>query len=119
MGVRSFKDLIVWQKSMDVVEVVYTLSDKLPRTEDYALSNQMRRAATSIPSNIAEGCKRNNRAEYRQFCGIAQGSAAELETQLLLVARLYPPINTDRALELLTEVQKMLTNLIKTLKSVT
>lgn len=114
--IKSFKDLTVWQTSMNLVELVYRLSDDLPSHEQYGLVSQMRRAAISIPSNIAEGCKRNNRTEYRQFCGVAHGSAAELETQLLLAKRLYPKIEIDKTVEFLRQTQRMLQSLIKSLK---
>jgi len=80
MKINSYKDLIVWQKSMELCEVAYLVIGKLPKDENFALSSQIRRSVTSIPSNIAEGYGRNNRKEYIQFLGIASGSAAELET---------------------------------------
>lgn len=88
MQVRSYKDLIVWQKAMDLVELVYHLTKLFPKDEQYGLSNQLRRAAVSIPSNIAEGQARNSTAEFRNFLSIARGSLAELETQLLIAERL-------------------------------
>lgn len=89
MALNSYKDLIVWQKSYELVKLVYSLTSDLPNNEQFGLVSQMRRCAISIPSNIAEGQQRNNVKEYRQFLGIAQGSAAELETQLLLCRDLY------------------------------
>ena len=77
----------------------------------------MQRAAIAIPSNIAEGHRRNNRKEYYQFCGIALGSAAELETQLIITSSVYPKINVERATGLCIEAQKMLSSLISKLKS--
>ncbi len=88
MAVKSYNDLIVWQKSMDLVVEVYKLVRNLPKEELYALSNQMRRAAVSVPSNIAEGQKRNSTKEFVQFLSFAKGSAAELQTQLLICNRL-------------------------------
>ena len=85
---QSHKDLIVWQRGIQIVKVVYLLSGKLPKSEAYGLSSQMRRAAVSIPSNIAEGYSRGHRPEYIQFLRVAFGSAAELETQLILVREL-------------------------------
>ncbi len=114
--VNSFKDLIVWQKSMVLAKECYKITSRLPKHELYALGDQIRRCSVSIPSNIAEGCKRHNNKEFRQFCGIAQGSAAELETQLLLVSSIYPEITTISCLELLLEIQKMLTKLSQQLK---
>ena len=84
----SYKELIVWQKAMDLVVEVYRLVKLLPREELYALSDQMRRSAVSIPSNIAEGHTRNSTKEYIQFLSIAKGSNAELQTQLSICSRL-------------------------------
>jgi four helix bundle protein len=107
MAVLSFKELVVWQKSMVLVRQVYGLTNKLPSDEKFGISNQMRRSAISIPSNIAEGNKRNTARDYVQFLRISAGSAAELETQLLLVKDIY---NIDIASEaaLLDEIQRML-----------
>lgn len=115
MKVNSFKDLIVWQKSMALVKEVYISSSKLPRSELFSLTDQMRRAAVAIPSNIAEGAKRRSRKDYVQFLRIADGSAAELETQIMLAEDLYKNTNFSKAKDLLLEVQKMLTVLIKKL----
>lgn len=82
--IQDYRELVVWQKAMEVAKQVYLLVKKLPKEEIYALSDQMRRAAVSIPSNIAEGNARNSSKEYAQFLSIARGSKAELETQLLL-----------------------------------
>ena len=84
MKTNSFKDLIVWQKAYKLVLAIYEVTKDFPKTEIYGLSQQMRRAAVSIPSNIAEGYGRRNKAEYRQFLSIAYGSLLELETQSLL-----------------------------------
>lgn len=112
----GFKDLIVWQKGVDLTIVVYDLCKKLPPSEQYGLISQMQRAAVAIPSNIAEGYRRNNTKEYRQFCGIALGSAAELETQLIIAEKVYQ-ISATEVLSLSIEVQKMLNALITKLKS--
>ena len=82
MVVKNHKELIAWQKGMDLVESVYKVTAQYPKEEQYGLTSQSRRAAISIPSNIAEGHSRNHRAEYRQSVYIAIGSLAELETQL-------------------------------------
>lgn len=84
MPLRSFRDLIVWQKAMLLAREIYQLVKMLPVEERYALSDQMRRAAVSVPSNIAEGQARNSTKEFSQFLHIAKGSNAELMTQLLL-----------------------------------
>jgi len=86
--IKDFKDLIVWQKAMDLVVEVYNLVKKLPKEEQFALSDQMRRAVISIPSNIAEGRGRYSIKEYTHFLSVAKGSNAELETQLLLCVKI-------------------------------
>lgn len=81
---KSFKDLVVWQKAYRLVLEIYRTTKAFPKDELYGLTQQMRRAAISIPSNIAEGYGRKHKAEYRQFLSIAYGSLLELETQFLL-----------------------------------
>lgn len=102
---------------MDVAGSVYILIRKLPKEEQYALSDQMRRAAISIPSNIAEGQARNSTKEFIQFLAIANGSKAELETQLLLCERIgyFTGSDISGVIDQLQEVGKMLTALIKSL----
>lgn len=114
MKIRSYKDLIVWQKSMDLVIEIYKLTRQFPKSETYGISQQMQRAAVSIPSNIAEGYKRNHLPEYIQFLSIANGSGGELETQLELCKRLpeLTECNYSMANNLLEEVMKMFTVLI-------
>jgi len=114
MTVKSYKDLIVWQKAMDLVEMVYQATKEFPREELYGLTNQLCRAAVSIPSNIAEGHARRSTAEFRNFLSIARGSLAEVETQLLIAQRLGY-INTQRVESILSiqvEVNKMTNALI-------
>lgn len=82
--IKSFKQLQVWQKGIEIVKDIYLITKKFPPEEQYGLTSQMRRAAISIPSNIAEGFKRYHAKEYKQFLHIALGSAAELETQLII-----------------------------------
>ena len=112
---KHFKDLIAWQKSMDLVEEIYRITNCLPKTEMYGLSDQMRRAAVSIPSNIAEGQQRHTKNEFVRFLAIARGSSAELETQLLICNRLayLDSSQTEHALSLCSEVGKMLNGLIQ------
>ena len=109
MDARHYRELVVWQKAMALVEEVYKLVKWLPKEELYALSDQMRRAAVSIPSNIAEGQARNSTKEFIQFLSIAQGSRAELQTQILLCERLnyLTREQTKPALVLTEEVGKM------------
>ena len=85
MGVKtqSFKDLIVWQKSYKLALMIYEISKGFPKIETYGLSSQMRRAAVSIPSNIAEGYGRKHKTEYNRYLEIANGSLAELQTQYI------------------------------------
>jgi four helix bundle protein len=109
---KTFKDLIVWQKSVDLVIEVYEFSKQLPKHEQYGLISQMQRAAVSIPSNIAEGYKRNYSKEFIQFLAIANGSSGELETQLLIAKRCYSNLDCSRCESILLEVQKMLTRMI-------
>lgn len=113
--IDSYKQLIVWQKSLKLVELIYRLTEKLPKNEEYCLSSQMRRAAISIPSNIAEGYKRKGLGEYLNFLSIADASAAELETQIVITQKLYPRLDFKETESLLEEVQKMLITLIKKL----
>ncbi len=115
--VRSFKDLVVWQRAMSLVETMYRDTAKLPQSEQFGLMSQMRRAAISIPSNIAEGTKRGTRKDYAQFLCVSAGSAAELETQLLAAQRLFPSIDFSKSIELLDEVQRMLTAIIGKLRT--
>ncbi len=111
MGVRDYRDLIVWQKAMDLVTEVYRVTRGFPREELFGLTSQVRRAVVSIPSNIAEGQARQSTAEFRHFLSIAQGSRAEVETQLLIAIRLHYTTEEEvqTATSLLTEIQKMLT----------
>ena len=111
--VESHKDLTVWQKSMDLVVLVYKLMEQLPKEERYSLCDQIRRSAVSIPSNIAEGKSRNSIKQYKQFVGIAKGSAAELETQLLICERIgyLEKEELSEVMGFLDEVSKMLAKL--------
>ncbi|MDI6591586.1 MAG: four helix bundle protein [Patescibacteria group bacterium] len=118
MYVKSYKDLIVWKKSIDLVEEIYKITKRLPKSETYGLSSQMQRAAIAIPSNIAEGSKRTTK-EYSQFLSIAYGSAAELETQLILIRRIYPNLDIKKAESLLEEILKMLSVMLQKMKSLT
>ncbi len=88
MTVQTFRDLIAWQKAIDLVCRVYRHTRDFPRDETYGLSNQLRRAAISIPSNIAEGQARHSTKEFLNFLSMAQGSLAEVETQLIIAFRL-------------------------------
>lgn len=85
---QSYRELMVWQKAMELAVLVYRLTETFPKREIYGLASQLRRAGVSVPSNIAEGYGRASRREYLQFLSIAQGSLKELETQVLLAERL-------------------------------
>jgi len=116
MKIQSYKDLIVWQRSIQLVEEIYNLTKNFPKCEEFALSSQMKRAAISIPSNIAEGYRRKNLKEYLQFLHISIASASELETQLIISHKIYSNINYLAADSLLNEVIKMLSVMIKNLQ---
>ncbi len=116
---EDYRNLVVWQKSMDLVKQVYALTRLLPKEEILALSNQIRRAVVSIPSNIAEGYGRHSRNDYLRFLNIARGSKNEVETQLQICLMLdyLKPEDIAETQAICTEVGKMLNSLINTVKS--
>ena len=118
MPLRRFQDLIVWKKAMQLTSETYRLVKKLPNEERYALSDQMRRAAVSIPSNIAEGQARHTKREFIQFLHIAKGSNAELMTQYLICVNLkyFTMEELQNAIDLCDEVERLLCGLIKRLR---
>ena len=116
-GIKRFKDLRIWQKGIEVVTDIYTLTKKFPKEELYGITSQIRRSAISIPSNIAEGFRRYHNKEYKQFLYIALGSCAELETQIA-IARMLKYITEEKEKELIEKLDhicRMTTNLIKRL----
>lgn len=117
--IHSYKELIVWQKSIDLVTNIYELTDKFPKEEIFGLISQMRRSAVSIPSNIAEGRQRGAKADYLRFLRISYGSGAELETQLEISKKLLKTtnLNYNRVDILLEEVMKMLNVMINKLQA--
>jgi four helix bundle protein len=117
LGLQKYEDLIVWQKALDLVVEVYSLAKLLPSEEIYGLSSQMKRAAVSIPSNIAEGQERNTTKDFINHLYIAKGSKGELETQLLICVRLQYLMQPQimMAQNLLSEIGKMLNALIQSL----
>ena len=115
--IRDYKDLHVWQKAMELAKQVYLFTNRFPSEEKFGLVSQMRRAAVSVPSNIAEGQARNTTGEFIQFLSHAEGSAAELDTQLRLSIELGHCVVEDvsEVFQLLTDVQKMLKRLRQSL----
>lgn len=116
-GVSSFKDLKIWKIAIDLVKKVYMVTSKLPKEEMYGLTSQMRRSAVSIPSNVAEGFRRQHNNEFKQFLYVSLGSCAELETQMIIAEELgyIDKGETPQLLEDLDHICRMTSNLIKTL----
>lgn len=113
--ISSYKELIVWQRAIELVVEIYKLTEDFPKEEIYGLTAQMRRSAVSIPSNIAEGRFRGTKKDYSQFLRIAYGSGAELETQIEISRRLPKTKELDysKAGSLLEEIMKMLNVIIR------
>lgn len=118
MKIGSYKELIVWKKSMLLVTEIYKLSEQFPKDETFGLRSQMQRAAVAIPSNIAEGYLRKHKKEYIQFLSIALGSGAELETQILICKSLpkFKHLDFCPSENLLDECMKMLYSMIERLR---
>ena len=114
---KDFRKLQVWEKAHQLALTLYHVTASFPRDETYGLSSQIRRAASSIPSNIAEGCGREGDAELSRFCIIARGSARELEYQLLLARdlKLIPPNDYEHLSQQTVEIKRMLTVLVQKL----
>ena len=112
-GIDSHRDLIAWQKAMDLVVRCYELTREFPKSEIYGLSSQLQRAAVSVPANIAEGHARGTRKDYAHFISIARGSAAELETLLLLATRtsLLASSEVSPLIEEVEQIARMLNRL--------
>jgi len=117
MKVKNYQELIAWQKSMDLVEQIYDASRTFPREEIYGLTSQLRRAAVSIPSNIAEGQGRRTTADFVRHLSIAYGSLREVETQILIAARLRysDSLTSDKVMNLAGEVGRLLNGLMASL----
>ena len=117
-AVRSYKDLVAWQKSMDLVTAVYRASQGFPKEEIFGLVSQIRRSAVSVPSNIAEGHARTSKKEFQYFLSNARGSLAELETQLTITHQLTYIDDTEinQLLDRLGEVGRILNGLLAALK---
>ncbi len=110
MSAKGYRDLIVWQRAIQLVKTIYVLSDEFPKAEMYGLVSQIRRAAVSVPSNIAEGQARRTTGEFVHFLSQAEGSLAEIDTQLILAVELgfVAAERTAKAVTLLDECQRML-----------
>ncbi len=119
MSIKSYKDLDVWKKAMALTNLIYDVTDNFPKSEIYGLANQMRRAAVSIPSNIAEGSIRGSKAEFSRFVSIARGSLAELETQIILADDRKYIINEyqENLGNLTDDIGRMLMRLLQSLKA--
>lgn len=117
--ITNYRDLHVWSRAMELVEICYRLSRQLPQSEVYGLTSQIRRAAVSIPANIAEGHGRRSLGEYIQHLSIANGSLKELETHLMIAGRLnyLEEIEVIPALETCAEIGRMLASLIQKLRA--
>ena len=117
--IKSFKDLKIWQKGIEIVKDVYTITRSFPNEEMYGLTSQMRRSAVSIPSNVAEGFRRFHNKEFAQFLHIAFGSAAELETQLIIAEELkyFNSENNKKIFEKISHLSKMIKSLLKKLNT--
>ncbi len=113
MAVQHYRELVVWQKAIVLVEQLYRATNSFPKTEIYALTNQIRRAAVSIPSNIAEGQGRNSTRDFLHFLSVAQGSLLELETQITIAERLgyFDKKQEKVLLDSTAEVSRMLSGL--------
>ena len=116
--IKSYKDLEVWKKGVELVKRVYLSTKKFPKEEAYGLTNQMRRSAISIPSNIAEGKMRQHTNEYVQFLYVALGSCGELDTQLIIAKQLGYISKEDASsfADEIDHISRMIRSLIKTIK---
>ena len=118
MAVQDYRELIAWQKAMDLVEAIYRTTQSFPKEEIYGLTAQVRRAAVSIPSNIAEGQGRSTTRDFLYFLSVAQGSVKEAETQVLIAERLAYVTKqvSARLVEQTTEVGRLISGLTNSLK---
>jgi four helix bundle protein len=118
--INSYKELLIWQKGMQIAKLTYSLASDFPNDEIYSLTNQVKRSCVSVPSNIAEGYGRNSTLSYMNFIKISRGSLYELETQLILAKRLNFIANDplyDSIINLIAEEGKMINTLLNKLKS--
>ena len=112
--IKTFRELDIWKRGIEPVKEIYSATKSFPSHEIYGLTSQMRRAAVSIPSNVAEGFRRRHPKEFKQFLSIALGSAAELETQIVIAKELnyIGSDSEDRMLELIDHISRMIANLL-------
>ena len=117
--IQSHRDLVVWQKAMDLVDIVYDLATEFPREETFGLRSQITRAVVAVPSNIAEGQARFTSRDFAHFLDIARSSAMETDTQVMIAVRrrFVSPDSARAALELIEEISKMLTSLQKRIRA--
>ncbi len=118
MAGRNYRELVAWQRAVDLVEHIYKVTAKWPREEAYGLTNQIRRAAVSVPANIAEGQGRSSRKEFAHHLAIAYGSLCELETHLIIASRLtyIDPPTLDELIVQTTDVAKPLHGLLRSVQ---
>lgn len=118
--IKSYKDLLIWQKGINIVVLVYKIVESFPKEELYALSSQLKRASVSVPSNIAEGYGRNSEKSFSHFLDISRGSLFEIETQLIIAKELgiiSDEILFNTILKQIEEESKMINSFSKTLKT--
>ncbi len=117
--IKSYKDLLIWQKGIQLVKEVYLLCELLPKDEIFGLQSQLKRASISVPSNIAEGYGRNYTKSYKQFLAFSRGSLLELETQIIIALELkfVTTEKCKKVLDLINEENKMLNAFINSIKS--
>ncbi len=114
-GIKSYEDLLVWQKGQELALLIYEMTRSFPDEERFGLAIQMRRAAVSIPCNIAEGWGRGTRRDYRRFVQIARGSAYELKTQIRLASGLHLLQDPDMIIGAVEEIERMINGLLRSL----
>jgi four helix bundle protein len=116
--IQSFRDLVVWQKGVDLVTEIYRLTQKFPKDELFGLTSQIRRAAVSIPSNVAEGRGKSSKGEFQQFLHHSMGSLAEVETQIIIAQNLgyLTAAEIEPVMEIIAEVGRLLNGLLTSLK---
>jgi four helix bundle protein len=119
MSKNAYKDLVAWQKAVQLASIIYKCTDNFPNKEQFGITNQMRRAVVSISSNIAEGYRRRTRKEYCHFVRIAYGSVSELETQVIIAGNIgyLPPDSKNQIAPIIDETSKLIKGLIDYLES--